>query len=388
MLESLTIQAFKACGEATTVPLRPFTLLIGPNGAGKSTILQAIDLLGGVARSTLTEHLSTHAWEYGDLPHLRSGTAELSIRARLRIHDAAFEWQLVLGKRRRPGIARERVVADPDGTAQVLLDRTGRAMWRAVQGGPTAGIREQITQTLTSSWLATLDPDNTGDSLRFPGLCRVADWAQRIRGHFFLDPVKLRAPGRGDHDSIGPNGENLAPFLAGLRKRRPAAFKDLVARVQRHYPRLEALEPRRGQYGWTQLEVVERWNGEKATFNARQVSDGLLRLVAVAAMHASEPRSSVLLLDEIENGLHPRLLGQFTEVLQELPPETQVVVATHSPVAANFCNDDEGIVIVDRGQGGHPRCTPLSKTQGYEKLRAHFDPGELWYNLGEEKLVR
>ena len=41
-----------------------------------------------------------------------------------------------------------------------------------------------------------------------------------------------------------------------------------------------------------------------------------------------------------------------------------------------------------RGRNGLPTCTPLSKTRGFEKLRAHFALGELWYNAGEEALLR
>lgn len=312
----------------------------------------------------------------------------MTIRAHLRLGGEMVVWSLTLGKRRRPGISRESVVAREGGNEAVLLERTGRSMWRLQEGGSGAQKREEISQTLTSSWLAALDPDDKSDKERFPRLCSVASWARRIRGHFFLDPVQLRAPGRGEPESIGRNGANLAPFLAALRRRRPKAYQEVLERVQRHYPRLDSLGFKRGQYGWTQLEVEERWNGDKALFNARQVSDGLLRLIAVAAMHASEPRTSVLLLDEIENGLHPQLLGHFTEMLQALAPEMQVIATTHSPIAVNFVRKDEGVVIIDRGPGGTPRCTPLSKAKGYERLRAHFDPGELWYNLGEGKLVR
>lgn len=387
MLEALTLGGFKAYGGETAVPLRPFTLLVGPNGAGKSTVLQAIDLLGGLVRSTLPAYLDELGWEYWDLPHLRSGTAEMTIAARLRLEEETIVWSLTLGKRRRPGISREQVIFDPDGARQVLLERKWRSMWRLQEAGGLAE-REEITQTLTSSWLASLDPGDPKDRKRFPRLCRVADWARRIRGHFFLDPLQLRAPGRGEPTTIGRNGANLAPFVASLRRRRPKAYQELLENVRRHYPRLDAMVFRRVQYGWTQLEVVETWNGEKAQFNARQVSDGLLRLIAAAAMRSAEPRTSVLLLDEIENGMHPQLLGQFIEMLQELTPETQVVATTHSPVAVNFVRDEQGVVIVDRGPGGQPRCTPLPSAKGYARLRPHFDPGELWYNLGEEKLVR
>jgi predicted ATPase len=387
MIESLTLSSFKAFGERTTVAFRPFTLLVGPNGAGKSTVLQAIDLLGGVVRSTLPEHLHDRGWEYGDLPHLRSKTVEIEISARLVLDGEVLLWTLTLGKRRRPGVALEQVVLDPDGAALVLLDRRGRTMSRLVEGGKGTGDHEKIVQTLTSSWLAVLDPASADDQLRFPRLCRLAAWARGIHGHFFLDPVKLRSPGRGEHTDIGANGEHLAPFLAGLRRRRPAAFDALLARVKSHYPHLEELLPRRAEYGWTQLEIVERWNGESARLNARQVSDGLLRLIAVAAMQETVPPPTVLLLDEIENGLHPQLLGVFTELLQELVPQTQVVVTSHSPVAVNFVGEDQAIVIISRGRRGRPTCTRLDQVKGYAKLRPHFDPGELWYNLGEDRLV-
>jgi predicted ATPase len=119
------------------------------------------------------------------------------------------------------------------------------------------------------------------------------------------------------------------------------------------------LHPVRRGYGWTHLEVTERWNGETARFNARQVSDGLLRLIAVAAMHELPISPSVLLLDEVENGLHPQLLGGFVRMLQDLVRskrgQTQIVLATHSPITVNFCESPDDVILVTRGKGGTPR---------------------------------
>ena len=47
--------------------------------------------------------------------------------------------------------------------------------------------------------------------------------------------------------------------------------------------------------------MSERWNGEVVRFNAQQVSDGLLRLVAIAALFELSPPPSLILIDEIEN---------------------------------------------------------------------------------------
>jgi predicted ATPase len=163
-----------------------------------------------------------------------------------------------------------------------------------------------------------------------------------------------------------------------------------VDRVRQHYPRLVAVQPRRTKYGWTRLEIKERWNSEVTAFNARQMSDGLLRLLAVSAMHEIKEPPSVLLLDEIENGLHPRLLGGFVAMLQELSRggRTQVIAATHSPITVNYCEAADHVLIVARDAGGGAQVTPLSRTRNFEKLRQQLDPGELWYNVGEERLLR
>ncbi|MEW5738496.1 MAG: ATP-binding protein [Myxococcota bacterium] len=389
MLERLSLSGFKAYDDGSAIALRPFTVLIGANGAGKTTLMEAVDVLGRLVTGTIKDLLEAKSWEYGDLPHLRAATKAFSLEATLNFDDERLTWRLGLGARRRPGIAHESVVrarGDSFWRAEdVLLNRRGRKMSRR----RADGTQEAIEQTLTSSWLATITKE---DRRRFPELDRVATWARGIRGYFFLDPLKLRAPSRGDGTELGVNGEFLAPFLARLHDRDRPAFDRVVQRVAKHYPRLVQLHPVRRGYGWTHLEMTERWNGETARFNARQVSDGLLRLVAVAAMHELPTVPSVLLLDEVENGLHPHLLGGFVRMLQELVKarqgRTQVILATHSPITVNFCESADDVVLVSRVSGGHPLCRPLSSLKGYARLRSHFDLGELWYNLGEEALRR
>jgi len=385
MLVKLEVRSFKALMEAE-IPLRPLTALIGPNGAGKSTVLQAIDLMGALVRSTLPDHLQTNEWEYADLPHLRAAHWKIDLVAHLRFGASTVTWSVTLGARRYPGIVAEAVVERPDGEkARPLLSREGRWMSRLDE---RANEREEIQQTLTSSWLAALDPK--GDARRFPTLLKVARWARGIRGYYFLDPLKLRARNRGHPGDIGAHGEMLAAFLGALRRRDRAAFERVVGRVRKQYPQLVDLSTPSTKFGWTELRVTERWNSEQATFNARQVSDGLLRMIAVSAMHELPDRPTVLLLDEIENGLHPRLLGGLVALLRELVETAgqpvQVVFTTHSPLAINFFDDPRAVVLVERGRHGQARVKALSQVKDIEKLRQHFDLGELWYNVGEGRL--
>ena len=388
MLTGLTIKNFKAAVDAS-VSLSQLTLLVGPNGAGKTTVLQAIDLLGWLSSAPIDSFLSAHRGEYSDLPHLRSSSSRFSVAAELALEirrgpstPAASEkivWEIELGARRFPGVAGERVLRG----GRPVLERRGRKMSRLDEA---SGEEERVEQTLTSSWLSTVDTKR--DARRFPTLVAVRSWAERIRGYFFLDPVGLRSPNRGNGQEIGLHGEFLAPFIAGLRDRDRAGFDRLVARVQRHYPRLVAISPRRTRGGWTHLEITEKWNAEKADFNARQVSDGLLRLIGIAAMHELPVRPSMLLLDEIENGLHPHLLGALMAMLRDLlkgKPDVQIVAATHSPIVLNYCDSPREVVLVTREHGAIT-LHRMDASMRVQKLLRHFDLGELWYNVGDQGL--
>lgn len=387
MIRSLKVFGFKAFSTTKVrdacTPLAPFTVLIGPNGAGKSSILQAIATLGWLARGTINEMLQAHQWEYSDLPHLHSDKIPMGISVEVDLPSAQAEWYLSLSPLRTPGIFSE-YISRVGGDARYIVRRNGRNVFITDEHG---GNETQTTLSLPSSWLSTIDA--RADLRSYPTLVALADWAKRIRAFYFLDPVALRAPSRAKTDDLGPHGEDLAAFLARLKKSRPKDFARLIARVRHHYPRLVDLHIRRTNFGWTHLEVTEKWNGEQAKFNARQVSDGLLRLIAVAAMHELREPPSVLLIDEIENGLHPRLLGGLVAMLEELTKggKTQVIATTHSPITLNYVSSPESVLLVTRSKGGGVQVTPMNETRDFESLREHFELGELWYNVGEDRLV-
>jgi len=392
MLRALQIRSLKAFGDPAkgTKPARietpPLTVLVGPNGAGKSTILQALDILGSLVRGNINQLLDAHGWDYADLPHLLSSKQTITLEVEVEVGGSVIEWSLTLGTRRRAGVAAERVrargVADVDW--RTLLERDGRRvkLLRESTGGPIS----PPPMTLTQSWLGTLDASAKEDVASFPGLLALKAWAERIRPFWSLDPALLRSPSRTPATHVGPRGGDLATFLFRLERRDKKRFAAFVKRVARHYPRLVTNESKGSNYGWKHLTITERWNGEQASFNAKQVSDGLLRLLAVASIPDWEEVPSLVLLDEVENGLHPRLIGGIASLLQEISASTQVIATTHSPITLNYI-PAASTRLVTRGKSGSVQITPLTETKGFDELRAHFEPGELWYNVGEERLV-
>jgi len=287
-LVSLEIDSFKAY-EHETVAFRPLTVVIGRNGAGKTSLLQSVEFLGALVRGTLREHQERRGWDYADLPHLRNDHKQFGFVARVRLGRALLDWELRLGARRRSGVARERVLSD----GELLLDRKGRIMRRLDR---STGEWESVTQTLTSSWLSTVTPEDAG---RYPELLELADWARGITDYLALDPSRLREPSR-KAEQLGPHGEGLAGVLRTLKDKRDGSFERVYKAVRRRYPALREINVRQGSYGWNRVEIGERWGKEVVTLNARQVSDGLLRLLAVATLAQVPTPPSVVMIDEIE----------------------------------------------------------------------------------------
>lgn len=380
-LTELEIETFKSY-ERDTIPLEPVTFLVGPNGGGKTSVLQAIEFLGALTRGTLTEELATREFEYRDLPWRRGETQTFGFVALLEWEGRELEWELRLEHRRRPGIREEVVRLDGD---EVLMQRKRRAMWRLDRA---TGEREEARQTLTSSWLQTLDVEEDAD--RFPELVAVARWARGVRRYVTLDPAILRGASRRTSNGIGPHGEDLAGFLRWLRDERPNAFKRMVRRVHLRYPNFRGLVLTTTGAGWYRVSVAERWGRDTVRLLAPQVSDGLLRLIAISAMHELPAPPSVVMIDEIENGLHPHLVGHVVEMLEELAEgtEIQVIGTSHSPIALNYVSAPSHVVVVRRGSDGRSRAERLDRTGGFKRIGDRLDPGELWYNLGEAELFR
>jgi len=389
LLRAIEIRNFKSFGttkgRGTRIKTSRLTILAGPNGAGKSTVLQALNVLGSLVRGNIEQLLDAHKWDYFDLPHLLSANQKMTLGVEVEMGRSVLRWELTLGARRYPGIAAETVhtrnVKDKDEEWRLLLDRKGRNATLIRES--TAEHDKYPPLSYPQSWLGTLAKE---DAAKYPGLLALKQWAERIRPLWLLDPTLLREPSQASATHVGERGNNLASFLHELKGRDPKHFAAFVKRVRRHYPRLVDVEPK-SQDGWKYLAIKERWNREQKSFNAKQVSDGLLRLLAIASIPYWEQRPSIMLLDEIENGLHPRLVGGVAGLLEEISETTQVIATTHSPITLNYVPDSSAI-LVTRGRSGTVQVTPLTQTVGYERLRAQLEPGELWYNVGEERLVQ
>ncbi|MCH7687052.1 MAG: ATP-binding protein, partial [Planctomycetes bacterium] len=77
------------------------------------------------------------------------------------------------------------------------------------------------------------------------------------------------------------------------------------------------------------VQLVEE-GGQK--ISARILSDGTLRFMGLLAALFTVPEGTIILLEEIENGLHPTRIHLLMELLEQFAAERnlQIIATTHS----------------------------------------------------------
>jgi AAA domain, putative AbiEii toxin, Type IV TA system len=205
-----------------------------------------------------------------------------------------------------------------------------------------------------------------------------------VRSLDLLSPQHLRQRTRDSDGSIGLGGEHLSAFLHEAGPEQRNRLRRLLRKV---YPHLEALETRALRAGWKQLEIREKYAGNRLITEARHVNDGFLRLLAILAELKNEEHQ-FLLFDEIENGINPELVEFVINALTSCPK--QVMVTTHSPMILNYLEDDmarAGVIYLYRTDEGYTRAIPFFSIPSLaEKLKV-MGPGEAFVDTDLTKLA-
>jgi predicted ATPase len=357
-----------------TVDLGDFTVLIGPNDSGKTSFLEA---LRDVGKSTREEIGSVFSEErsLANLVWRKDPTRNVVWEVAGRTGGEPFVYHVELPIDSRPRIES----LEYQGKKLFWIDGMEIHGWQrgqlAVQGERTAFFhffhqREEPHTTIAQEFAPTVE--------------------------YHFDPEKLYGPSVPLPDAqLQPSGENLASVLDGLRNSLDrTAFDALESTLHEAIPTLRGirLPPQRQGQGAKTVEFILSANGQPpVAIPGKLASSGALLLTAYLALaYGNTP--GVLLIEEPENGLHPFRLKLLIEILRKISTgevgnrRRQVVVTTHSPLLLNYVKPEEVRVFVQHQERG-TQVTPLTQVPDSDRLLKEFSIGELWYLLGEEKLL-
>ncbi|MCW8199893.1 ATP-binding protein [Verminephrobacter aporrectodeae subsp. tuberculatae] len=89
------------------------------------------------------------------------------------------------------------------------------------------------------------------------------------------------------------------------------------------------------------VQLVESFGGVQRECEAALLSDGTLRVLAIAAAMLSAPEGSLVVIEEIDNGVHPGRARHLLERIQTVAEERKlrVLLSTHNPAMLDALPD-------------------------------------------------
>ena len=183
-----------------------------------------------------------------------------------------------------------------------------------------------------------------------------------------------------ENPEVREDGSGVVQVLDALKTGdREDLFDTIEAKLTTYIPEIEKLSFVPGT-DKKRLQVREK-NIDKP-IPVSELSDGTRLVLTILALIYQEHPPSIICLEEIDRGLHPRLYEQVVQFCFDLSRQEggpQFIATTHNPYLVDQFKDHESAVIVVEKENTETTFTTLA-----EKLE-HLEPGEeplgsLWYS--------
>lgn len=423
MLTTITLNGFKSYKSAKII-LAPLTVLIGANASGKSNAIEGMRLLSWLAQGRRLNSIQYAVQServvrgtIDDLSFERCGKFELGAET-----DRA-EWNKLSMclEQRKDGlhISSEQLAHSGSNVPLYILDQPSQAHSSDVgvaynnfqKGGkkPHTVCSDQAAIFTQLTFPSLFDAKHKASRDRIPPITKeIEKWLSNM---LFLDPVppKMREYSFPSEDTLHGDGANLSAVLYNLwggnhdkdmerlvgetepyKSNRKAILSFIQSLPEQDIDSLGFLiEPR----GGVMVSLTETFGGVTRDYDASLLSDGTLRVLSIAAAMLSAPEESLVIIEEIDNGVHPSRAQHLLKQILHLAEKrgVRVLLSTHNPALLNALPDsalpDVLFCYRDSGQG----CSKIVRLQDlpdYPELIAQDTLGGLVTNGTLERFVK
>ena len=355
MLTSLTVENWKSF-EKATLHIDALTVLIGMNASGKSNLLEAFAFLNRIMNgASLTAALQ------GDVgfPAIRGGFEWAPRRpARTFVLDAVFyhEKSVDCVYRIECGVSAigcellqenlDRIDFQIDDFGNRLSGSGRRTPLIATgQGGlvPSMHVAFPSEKSL-GTILISRQHSSLYQLTLFEQLGQLSPAFDTVvhylRDVFILDPIPTHMRGyKPLSERFDADGGNIAGIIAGLPDNRRHEVEASLTRYAKQLPERDVIRVYTATVGKFNSDAMlyceEQFSdtAEIATVDARGLSDGTLRFLAIVTALLTRPAGSLLIIEEVDNGLHPSRSGLLLDMLRDIGRDRNidVLVTTHNP---------------------------------------------------------
>lgn len=355
MITQLDLGDWKSYQEAT-LQIDSLTVVIGTNASGKSNALDALAFLNRIATGAM---LTSALQGDGALPALRGGVEWAARKPGTRfwigvkckvdeLTDYYYRLECRVSESRcdvsAESIDRIRYRPGKDATrkseaGRIKIFRTDACTDEA----PTIVARLYNEKQGTRRELGRAQPllvQLVGQKLRQEIQDGISVVVESLRDIFILDPIPSHMRGYSPlAEKLDSDARNIAGVIAALA---PQKQKEIESVLTSYVSKLPERDIRRvyaetvGKFNSdAMLYSEEHWTeqGEPPTVDARGMSDGTLRFLAILTALLTRPAGSLLVIEEVDNGLHPSRASMLLDMLKTVGRErhVDVLATTHNP---------------------------------------------------------
>jgi len=348
MIRSISFKDFKSYREAT-LPLAPLVLLIGANASGKSNAIEGIRFLSWLAKGRRVDEMMSAVQggdrevrgTIADLPY--EGTDQFGFRCEAEV-EAGEQFSIEIRVSTDGMRIVDESISSPTSTVPLYMvvepapeySHDIQVQYNNFARGGTKPRIPCNDQQAIFTQLETPARFGKGHAKAQDVIPKVVAFYRRFLSEIlFLDPSPraMRDYSFKVERRLKGDGANLSSVLFELcvTQGRKEVVLDFVRDLPEQDIRdIDFLETQRNE---VMVQLEESFGGHTHRWDAPILSDGTLRVLAVAAALHSAPQGSLVVIEEIDNGVHPSRAGGLLARIQEVASERQVrvLLTTHNP---------------------------------------------------------
>ncbi len=418
---------FKNFADAQINLLNPVTLLIGRNGAGKSNVIEAVELLAYLAQGHSVHQISDVGRGSGTTFEIRGGFRSCPRREHLAYHpdDELFGPQtftLAFDARVDQQPMRYSIEVDVSGKPHIAnesLKWGGRVLFETVADAATADAdilsvrhdnfargKNKPTRAMTAdqSVLSRYESLSTSDNDTAQKAMTVVRGVRSHLQHAYVfdpNPRLMRNYENVGQTQLFRDGSNLASVLFELERSavklekeppsNPSSFEPIQGSPRTTLKLIRDRIRQLPEDAFTELTFEQTRLGEvglgfrysdTSVLGARQMSDGTLRALAILTALETVPQGSRLVVEEIDNGIHPARVKTLVDAVWETARRRRlnVLATTHNPATLDQLDAEQiqGVVLCFHdGSQNASRLLPVPELPAAESLLEQGRLGEL-----------
>jgi len=379
-LQKISVNGFKSLDNFYTEFQPHVTVLLGANGTGKSSILQFLSFIQAFLSGVPLRFFEQRTWLPESIKPFSSHANQIEAKLTFETDNGiqivwTFQWRITDNLLCGESLKYQK----NNHTVEVFTyPIKPQSNTTRIQVGNKIidGLR------LSGSILAILDSNIINDDESQMIAQAVLEWGQGIFALELMNPTVMRRGLIGTSWHFGHQGEWLSDFLAALSK---VQKERIVTRLSQFYPSLKNLHTVPKKTGWVDLQIAEHFpNANK--INADHISDGFLRLIALASLPELSHKISLILLDEVEDGIDPHILPDLIDNLSQ-EQNAQWIMTSHSPVLVNRF-EPVAVRFLARTDTGATISVGFNEIKEIQNDFEYQGAGEIWFHTSNDTIEK